>query len=157
MGWFSKVKDAGDGVKSAGEGVNKALSGVGRLAGDIRSAITGDINPQDKARLSEIALDLEKISREGQIEINKAEAQHSNLFVSGWRPMIGWIGAIALALFFLPQFVAGTFFWIKAISASGTLVAFPIAADGILELVLGLLGLGVLRTVEKGAGTSNLH
>ena len=37
----------------------------------------------------------------GQLEINKAEAQHKSLFVAGWRPFIGWTCGIALAWHFV--------------------------------------------------------
>jgi hypothetical protein len=39
----------------------------------------------------------------GQIEINKAEAQHKSIFVAGWRPFIGWTCGIALMLAFCPS------------------------------------------------------
>jgi hypothetical protein len=39
--------------------------------------------------------------QKGQIEINKAEAQHKSIFVAGWRPFIGWTCGIALCWHFV--------------------------------------------------------
>ena len=57
-----------------------------------------------KAKLSEMALkgELEAVQNEfelakGQLEVNKAEAQHADIFVSGWRPFIGWVCGGAFA------------------------------------------------------------
>ena len=87
----------------------------------------------------------------GQLEINKAEAAHASLFVAGWRPAVGWIcaAALAYAAIFEPvaRFVALVLF--------GYGGAFP-AIDTMLtmQVLLGLLGLGGLRTWEKQKGVA---
>ena len=35
---------------------------------------------------------------------------------------------------------------------SGELAPYPVSVDGLLELTLGMLGLGAMRTVEKLTG-----
>jgi len=78
-----------------------------------------------------------------QTEINKIEAGHRSLFVAGWRPAIGWICAIGLGMTFLVNPILQ---W-----ATGE-VGPELPLDVIMELVLGMLGLGALRTFEKMKG-----
>lgn len=80
-----------------------------------------------------------------QTEINKVEAAHDNLFVAGWRPFIGWVCGVAFAYHFILQ----------------PLIAFILAARGVTfdlpdfdmselsTVLMGMLGLGGLRTIEK--------
>jgi len=81
----------------------------------------------------------------GQMEINKVEAASSSLFVSGWRPSIGWICGAGFAV----QFVIGPLAeWGSALY--GHPVKFPQMDTGtMMPLLLGMLGLGGLRTAEK--------
>jgi len=81
----------------------------------------------------------------GQMEINKAEAASSSLFVSGWRPSIGWICGAGFAV----QFVIGPLAEWGSVLA-GHPVKFPQMDTGtMMPLLLGMLGLGGLRTAEK--------
>jgi hypothetical protein len=85
----------------------------------------------------------------GQLDINKAEASNDNVFVSGWRPAIGWVCAAAFAYqFFLGPvgiFIMGCF--------NVTAPALPSLDTADLMTILGgLLGLGSLRTFEKIKG-----
>jgi hypothetical protein len=81
----------------------------------------------------------------GQMEINKVEAASSSIFVSGWRPSIGWICGAGFAV----QFVIGPLAeWGAALA--GHPVKFPQMDTGtMMPLLLGMLGLGGLRTAEK--------
>jgi hypothetical protein len=81
----------------------------------------------------------------GQMDINKVEAASSSLFVSGWRPAIGWICGAGFAV----QFVIGPLAeW--GSSLAGHPVQFPQMDTGtMMPLLLGMLGLGGLRTAEK--------
>lgn len=103
-----------------------------------------------KAKLIELQMngELQKIA--GQLEVNKAEAQNSNLFVAGWRPAIGWV--CALALFY--QFIVRPLIaWGFAIYGH-PLPPMPGLDDMLWELLFGMLGLGSLRTVEKVKGVA---
>ena len=85
----------------------------------------------------------------GQIEINKAEAQHKSIFVAGWRPFIGWTCGIALCWYFVLQPV------VMFLSAyiGFQIPELPEFDMGSLMTILGgLLGLGGLRTYEKQKG-----
>ena len=63
---------------------------------------------EDKDTKNKLAHDIatmaEKHAQElakGQLEINKTEAQHRNIFVAGWRPFVGWTCGVALAWHFV--------------------------------------------------------
>jgi hypothetical protein len=87
----------------------------------------------------------------GQIQTNTAEATNQNLFVSGWRPAVGWVCATAVAYSFvlepLGEFVA------KLAHYSGS---FPSLDMGnLMTLMMGMLGMGYLRTKEKINGIAD--
>lgn len=89
-----------------------------------------------------------------QAEINKLEAQHRSPFVAGWRPAIGWVGAISLLLYYVPQYALASILWVRLSWHAQSIVEYPATADGLMELVLAMLGMGVLRGVDKLAGRS---
>ena len=82
----------------------------------------------------------------GQIEINQAEAAHKAIFVAGWRPATGWCCSIALMWHFVLQPLA-TFVIAYTGMETPPLPAFDM--DSLLTVLLGMLGLGGLRTAEK--------
>ena len=86
----------------------------------------------------------------GQMEINRVEAANPSVFVSGWRPAIGWVCGAGFAI----QFVVGPLAeWGSALY--GTPVKFPAMDTGtMMPLLLGMLGLGGLRTAEKINGVA---
>ena len=86
----------------------------------------------------------------GQIEINKVEAGHSNIFVSGWRPFIGWACGIAIVWAFLLQ---PLFTWF-AMMIGHDITVDSSNTDQLFQLVLAMLGMGGLRTFEKIKGVA---
>jgi len=85
----------------------------------------------------------------GQLEVNKAEASHRSAWVAGWRPFIGWVCGVALAW----HFVLSPVIIFLAAWFNVTLPALPTFDMGSLMTVLmGMLGLGGLRTFEKSKG-----
>jgi len=87
---------------------------------------------------------------QGQIEINKEEAKSNSLFVSGWRPAIGWICAFGCAWAFILKPILD---W--GVILAGSLVKLPELQTGeLMSLLLGLLGMGTLRTYEKFKGVA---
>ena len=86
----------------------------------------------------------------GQMEINKTEAASKNLFVAGWRPFVGWVCGFGLAyaaiLEPLMRFIA---------SVNDYTGTFPIIDTTItMQVLLGMLGLGAMRTREKEKGVN---
>ena len=85
----------------------------------------------------------------GQIDINKAEAAHRSVFVAGWRPFLGWGLAFAMIWHFVLVPMV-TFGFAYAGMEAPNLPAFDM--DSLMTVLLGMLGLGGLRTVEKVKG-----
>ena len=85
----------------------------------------------------------------GQIDINKEEAKHRNIFVSGWRPFLGWGLSIAM----LWHFVLSPIFIFVFTYAGVEVPDLPtFDMDSLLTVLMGMLGLGGLRTFEKAKG-----
>ena len=83
-----------------------------------------------------------------QIDVNKAEAQHRSIFVACWRPFIGWICAVAMGYHFVLQPII-----VFVLSANGVNYDLPEFDMGsLMTIVLGILGLGGMRSWEKAKG-----
>lgn len=82
-----------------------------------------------------------------QAEVNLQEAQSPSVFVAGWRPFIGWVCGFGCAYSFLMQPVLS---WISGWFGGHALPSLEVGQ--LMPLVLGMLGLGTLRTVEKVQG-----
>lgn len=80
-----------------------------------------------------------------QTEVNAAEAANPNVFVSGWRPAIGWIGAAGLAYHFVLNPILVGLGW----------TSLPALDDMLFELIFAMLGMGGLRTYEKIKGVAS--
>jgi hypothetical protein len=118
---------------------------------DIGGKIMDRVFP-DPAQAAAAKLELFKLQQSGelsmiagQMEINKVEAANPSVFVSGWRPAIGWVCGAGFAV----QFVVGPLAeWGSALY--GHPVKFPAMDTGtMMPLLLGMLGLSGLRTAEK--------
>ena len=124
------------------------------LIGPVTGLLDKFIEDKDqKAKLAhEIATMAEKQMHEanmGQIEINKAEAQHRSIFVAGWRPFLGWGRSFAMAWHFVLAPV--TMFICSYLGIEiPELPTFDM--DSLMTVLLGMLGLCGLRTVEKVKG-----
>ncbi len=121
---------------------------------ELLDKIISDPQEREKAKIelrkAERAFDLEELqlalsADQMQADVNKEEAASPNLFVSGWRPFIGWICGIAFAYHFVIQPILAF-----AIANNGGKVELPAFDMQTLSTVLmGMLGLGGLRTLEK--------
>jgi hypothetical protein len=109
-----------------------------------------DAREKAQADLLKAAQDQDFQKALAQIEVNKVEAQHSNLFVSGWRPAVGWTCVIGLVYNFI---LYPLLLWIVVITGS-SIEPPPMFSENLMELVLGMLGLGALRTYEKFKGVN---
>ena len=87
---------------------------------------------------------------QGQIDINKAEAANPSVFVSGWRPFIGWVCGSACAWNWIGLPVAKV-----GLSMAGYQIDLaPANLTEMLPVLMGMLGLGGLRTIEKINGVA---
>jgi len=126
------------------------------LIGPVTGLLDKFIEDKDqKAKLAhEIATMAERHAQEralAQVATNREEAKHKNVFVAGWRPFIGWTCGVALAWHFvlapLVLFIAG---WLGV--QMPTLPEFDM--DSLMTVLLGMLGLGGLRSWEKTKGVA---
>lgn len=152
MGWFSKL--IGGGVKEAGEGINAALGGAGNFLNDIRTALTG-IDAKKQAEIMGKVQNAIAAINAAQTEVNKIEAASGSLFISGWRPGLAWVCVISVALYYIPRFLLGMFFWARQVIIEKELIALPAMGIGdILGLVGILLGASGIRAWEKKQGVA---
>lgn len=123
---------------------------------DVGSKVIDRVWP-DPAQAASAKLELMKLQQSGelaliagQMDINKVEAANPSVFVSGWRPGIGWVCGAGFAV----QFVIGPLAeWGSALA--GHPVKFPQMDTGtMMPLLLGMLGLGGMRTAEKMQGVA---
>ena len=102
------------------------LSGLGL---EIRELLKGkEIDPQKLIEL--------------QAEINKIEAQHRTIFVAGWRPFIGWVCGFALAYNFILRDLLVWFIGPEQVPPA-------LQMEHLMTVLIGMLGLGGMRTFEK--------
>ena len=118
--------------------------------------VAGRFLPEDKEKRAAAEREIEAKLTESlakidlaQLEINKEDAK-GNWFQSGWRPFIGWACGFALAYTYVMQPIL-TF----GLAQAGYLIDLPAVNLGeMMPVLMGLLGLGGLRTFEKVKGIS---
>ena len=101
---------------------------------------------QKNALAHEIATMAERHAQQlaqGQLDVNKVEAAHKSLFVAGWRPAIGWVCAIGLFYNVILANIIGI--WVDLPEIDTTLL---------VPVMMGMLGLGAMRSYEKVQGVS---
>ena len=116
---------------------------------DIGSKLIDRLIP-DPVQKAQAQLDLVKLQQSGELaemtaqtDINKVEAASASFFVAGWRPYIGWVCGVALTY----QYIARPF--LVAFLPS---YQFPGLDENLWQLMIGMLGLGSLRSFEKFKG-----
>ena len=115
------------------------------LAGSIINKIWPDKSEAERQQLAAAIMVVQ-----GQIDTNKAEASNPSVFVSGWRPAIGWICGMGCAWNWVGLPIAKL-----ALTLCGHPVALSPADVGeMMPLLMGMLGLGGLRTMEKINGVA---
>jgi hypothetical protein len=133
--------------------VDFSVGDIGEVFKDVREAITGEAikDPQKEAELLYKLKLLENEQLKAQTKINEVEAASKSLFVSGWRPSIGWVGSFALAYTFVLAPFAHS-----VLSVYGVNYPLPELDTGLLmNLVMSMLGVAGLRTYEKANGIHN--
>ena len=110
---------------------------------------------EDKDKKNAIAFELSTMAErhaqelaKAQLEVNKAEAAHKSLFVAGWRPAVGWVCVAGMAGNFIVIPLANF-----ALAHTGTAITIPLVAlSEMMPVLMGMLGLGAMRTAEKVKG-----
>ena len=110
---------------------------------------------RDSAKLK--ILELQAAGALAQLEVNKAEASTGNTYIAGWRPFVGWVCGFAFAWQFVAQpiFTSIIIYIAGVTGAEVDLSGIPvIPMVDLMPVLMGMLGLGYLRTEEKKAGVS---
>ena len=128
---------------------------IDKLIGPVTSLLDKFIPDADtKVKLAhEVATMAQNHAQElakGQLEVNRVEAAHKSLFVAGWRPFIGWTCGFGLF---------GNHITIPFANFSLALLQYDIVIplvplETMMPVLMGMLGLGAMRTYEKKAGVS---
>ena len=97
-----------------------------------------------------------------QADINLADAKSGSWFQAGWRPAIGWVGAISLALMYIPKAIVMTFIWTwqcysmlhgTSDLSSIKLPEFPdLGVSDVIGLLMSMLGVAAMRSYDKTKG-----
>jgi hypothetical protein len=104
---------------------------------DTRNALAHEIATMSERHAQELA--------KGQLEVNKVEAASKSMFVAGWRPAVGWVTVIGMASNYI-LIPMGNF----GLALAGSDIAIPLLQmSEMMPVLLGMLGLGGMRTVEK--------
>ena len=121
------------------------LGAVSDLATSVISRIWPDKSEAEKQQLA-AAVSLVQ----GQLAINAKEAENPSVFVSGWRPFIGWVCGAGCAWNWvvLPAVKAVALYFGHPLALS------PADLSEMMPLLLGMLGLGGLRSYEKVNGVA---
>ena len=124
------------------------ITGLGAVS-DLANTVINKIWP-DKSAAEQQQLAAAVLIVQGQLEINKVEAASPSVWTSGWRPFIGWVCGTACAW---------NWIGISVISSMCEIMRNPVVlqkadVSEMMPVLLGLLGLGALRTYEKVKGAS---
>ena len=119
------------------------MSIVASLVGPVTGLLDKFIEDKDQknALPYEIATMSERHAQElmkGQLDVNKTEAAHKSLFVAGWRPSIGWVCSLGLLYNTIIANILGI--WVDLPEIDTTLL---------VPVMMGMLGLGAMRSYEK--------
>ena len=133
-----------------GGGAGSIVKAVGDVADNL---FTSDEEKQaGEVALLKAQTEARKVDQQiamGQIGVNRAEAMHRSMFVAGWRPFVGWICGIAMVYHFLIFPLAG-----KSIEKFTGFPLVDLAWNELSVVLLGMLGIGGLRTWEKVKGVA---
>ena len=114
------------------------------------SSVIDSIHTSEEEKLDKKIL-MQRIQQklaEKQLDVNAKEAAHRSVFVSGWRPFIGWCGGFALAFEFI---LSPGIEWYSKF-AGLNLIAPEIQTGPLLAIVTSMLGVAGLRSFEKSKG-----
>jgi hypothetical protein len=123
------------------------ISTILPIAETILDRVVPDKNAKAKAlqELEHMLVEAETKGQLAQIEVNKVEAASRSVWTSGWRPFIGWTCGVAMAYAYVAQPIL-----VFTLAQSGYLIELPrVELAEMMPILLGMLGLGGLRSFEK--------
>lgn len=137
-------------ISAISSGISGIISGVGGIIDDL---VTTD---EERLKIALQDRQIEAGLMREQTKTNQAEARHSSIFVAGWRPFIGWVGGFGLLYQFVvyPLLTWGwSFFVAQGWIPRGMAVPPVLDFAELMPLILGMLGVGTMRSYDKAKGT----
>jgi hypothetical protein len=130
--------------------ISALISSILPVASEVIDRLVPDKNAAAKAKteMQKALVDAETAGILGNLEINKIEAASRSVWVAGWRPFIGWSCGFAMLYAYVVQPIL-TF----GMAQAGYLIELPRVELGeMMPVLLGMLGLGGMRSFEKLKG-----
>jgi hypothetical protein len=147
-----------DVAKTWGEVMQLPFEKILEIGGRILEKVIPDKAAREAAQLELLKLaqagefkqiDADVTMATAQTDINKIEAANSNLFVSGWRPAMGWT---CVAIF------CSNYIGVPLLAWASPMFNIPppprLDIGEVLPVLLGMLGLGTLRSMDKKNGAA---
>ena len=126
------------------------MSLVATLVGPVTGLLDKFIEDKDQKamlahKIATMSAEHHQDLMKAQIEVNKVEASNSNLFVSGWRPFIGWTCGLGMFGNFITIPFAN--FVLALLEINIVIPLVPL--ETMMPVLMGMLGLGAMRSYEK--------
>jgi len=130
------------------------VSGIARPLFDlIDNLFTSD---EERLAAKQRLIELDQQGKLAQLQVNLQEAKHESIFVAGWRPFVGWVCGSALAYTYIlepaAKFGAAVHGDPKIMDLVNGLPTLDMTT--MMPVLLGMLGLGGMRSYEKRTGTN---
>jgi len=119
--------------KAGKDTVSSAFNGVSSILDEVITT---------KEERAKVDIEFNKL----QTEINKLESQNASVFVSGWRPFVGWVCATGLGFNYVIRPVMN---YVILLLNNGIPTMQTMSMSEMLTLLTGMLGFGALRSYEK--------
>jgi hypothetical protein len=141
MSWVLKLF----GMAGGGKAIAQPVEAIGNVLDKLFTS------KDEKLSHEEVRMRLMMQPDIAQVELNKLEAQHRNTFVAGWRPFIGWVCGVALAYNFIIRDIVA---WALTTFEANATAPPELAMTHLMTVLMGMLGLGGMRTYEKLKGVA---
>ena len=120
--------------KAGKDTVSSAFDGVSNILDEVITT---------KEERAKVDIEFNKL----QTEINKLESQNASVFVSGWRPFVGWVCATGLGFNYILRPIMN--YVIILMNKPNIVPMETLSMSEMLTLLTGMLGFGALRSYEK--------
>lgn len=138
------------GIPIVGSLIEAGLKIIDKVIPDPQAKVEAQIRLLQLEQAGEFkAIDAQLQMAQGQIDINKIEAANPSIFVSGWRPAMGWT---CVAIFFANYIGSPFLSWLSPLLGIPPLPRLDLGE--VLPVLLGMLGLGGMRMTEKIKGVA---
>ncbi len=132
--------------KAVGGGLKEPIDAIGGIIDELFTS------GEEKLNAKEVMARIKQRPHLAQNATNNIEASHRTIFVAGWRPFIGWVGGIAILWHYV---LFDLLSWCQGVFMPETPPLPKLAStEQLMTIVLGMLGLGGMRTYEKMKGRS---